>query len=885
MKRRLLLLLPFALAASAATLATPADNAAPPPAPLPPDAAQFIDDYCIRCHNDQDLKGSLDLSDLDYQPGDPGNFLTWVKVHDRLEAKEMPPKGNAHPQSTELNTFVTQLAATLTSYESDVATREGRSTQRRLNRNEYENALRDLLGAPWLQLKDQLPEDGDTYHFNKISSALDVSYVHMARYLSAADYALRQAISVQFSRPLPTTRRYYARESYTIRNPGDDGNPDRQKFPLLGTEAQPDVLTGNAPMTVGAGDPATREQEAMGWVQSNYSTGFGSTWGVFRAPVAGRYRLRFSGYTVWVGPGGTRKPTVSFIGQTPPGGDPSQIAVLPAEWYRPNFRDITPGRRYEPIAIYAKGGTNRRIGEFDLTAAPEVHSIGEVAFRWMEVEGPIYDAPEAPGYQLLFGDLPVRKAAAGDSGVLIDVVAEQPLRGDDRRYGRAGGGFGRVPPTVPIAVEVIAAHPREDAERLLRNFLAHAYRHPVTEEDAQLFLGLIDRQLDSGSGFAEAMLAGYTAVLSSPKFITIEETPGQLDDWALATRLSLFLWNSIPDATLRELAARGELRQPEVLRAQTDRLLDDPRSSRFVEAFLDYWLDLRRVDETSPSTTLYSDYYIDDALVESSLAETRLFFADLLAHDGPARNVVDSDYTFLNDRLAAHYGIPGVTGVAMRRVQLPPGSPRGGLMTQASVLKITANGTSTSPVLRGKWVRERIMGLDVPPPPPVVPAVEVDIRGAVTIRQQLAKHRADPTCAACHAKIDPPGFALESFDVMGGWRDRYRATAENGDVETGFGKNGWPLNFRYALPVDASGQLPDGRTFQDIRDFKRLLLADETQIARNVARQLTVYATGAPIRFADRPAIEQILQGAAAQHYGVRSLVQQIVQSPLFLNK
>jgi len=314
-------------------------------------------------------------------------------------------------------------------------------------------------------------------------------------------------------------------------------------------------------------------------------------------------------------------------------------------------------------------------------------------------------------------------------------------------------------------------------------------------------------------------------------------------------------------------------------------MLDDPRAARFVEAFLDYWLDLRRVDETSPSTTLYSDYAIDDALEEAALAETRLFFADLLAHDRPARNVVDSDYTFVNDRLAAHYGIPGVTGVAMRRVPLPPGSPRGGLMTQASVLKITANGTSTSPVLRGKWVRERIMGLDVPPPPPVVPAVEVDIRGAVTIRQQLARHRADPTCAACHAKIDPPGFALESFDVMGGWRDRYRATAEDGDVETGFGKNGWPLNFRYALPVDASGQLPDGRTFRDIREFKRLLLADETQIARNVARQLTVYATGAPIRFADRPAIERILAGARPDGYGVRTLVRLIVQSDLFQSK
>jgi Protein of unknown function (DUF1592)/Protein of unknown function (DUF1588)/Protein of unknown function (DUF1585)/Protein of unknown function (DUF1587)/Protein of unknown function (DUF1595)/Planctomycete cytochrome C len=925
MKRFPFLLLPCAWALSGAVLAAPAANPASAPSPVLPAAGQFMEDYCLRCHNEQDLKGSLDLTDLEYKPADPVNFQLWVKVHDRLAAHEMPPKNKPQPETAELKAFVTQLASTLTGYENGVAAREGRTTQRRLNRNEYENALRDLLDAPWLQVKDQLPEDGDAYHFNKISSALDVSYVHMARYMSAADYALRQAISVQFARPPTATHRYYARQSFTIRNPGDDGNPDRQKFPVLGTQAQPDILTGKAPLTVGAADPAIRDQEAMGWVQSNYSTGFGSTWGVFRAPVAGRYRLSFSGYTVWVGPGGTRTPTLSFIGKTPKGGNPSQIAVLPPEWYRPNFRDISAGRRYEPVAIYAKGGTNRRIGEFDLTPEPAVHSIGEVwlaandviapdatrffrsrptgipdgytnplaqrdgmpavAFRWMEVEGPLYDEPAAPGYRLLFGDLPVRQAAPGETGVLVDLVADRPPAGEDRRFGRAGGGFGRVPPTVPVAVEVVSAHPKEDAERLLRNFMAQAYRHPVQEPDVRLFLGLIDQQLDSGLGFAGAMLAGYTAVLSSPRFLTIEETPGRLDDWALATRLSLFLWNSTPDADLRELAAHGELHQPAVLRAQTERMLDDPKAARFVEAFLDYWLDLRKVDDTSPSTTLYSDYYIDDALQESALAETRLFFADLLANDRPARNVVDSDYTFLNDRLAAHYGIPGVTGVAMRRVPLPAGSPRGGLMTQASVLKITANGTSTSPVLRGKWVRERIMGLDVPPPPPVVPAVEVDIRGAVTIRQQLAKHRADPTCAACHAKIDPPGFALESFDVMGGWRDRYRATAEDGDVETGFGKNGWPLNFRYALPVDSSGQLPDGRTFQDIRDFKRLLLADETQIARNVARQLTVYATGAPIRFADRPAIEQILQRAQADHYGVRTLVHLIVQSDLFQNK
>jgi hypothetical protein len=248
------------------------------------------------------------------------------------------------------------------------------------------------------------------------------------------------------------------------------------------------------------------------------------------------------------------------------------------------------------------------------------------------------------------------------------------------------------------------------------------------------------------------------------------------------------------------------------------------------------------------------------------------------------RNFIDSDFTFLNERLAIHYGIPDVKGIAMRRVQLPPNSARGGIMTQASVLKVTANGTTTSPVLRGAWVMERILGQPVPPPPPNIPAIEPDTRGATTIRQILDKHRHEPTCAGCHAKIDPAGFALENFDVMGGWRDRYRALGGT-TFEPGLGHNGQKFAFHAALLVDSSGNLPDGRTFTDIKALKQLLLGDEVQIARNLTRQLTIYATGAPVRFSDRPAIEQILRNSAPSHYGVRTLLGEIVQSPLFLHK
>ena len=230
-------------------------------------------------------------------------------------------------------------------------------------------------------------------------------------------------------------------------------------------------------------------------------------------------------------------------------------------------------------------------------------------------------------------------------------------------------------------IEVVSTNPQQDADRLLRAFMARAYRRPVQEADFTIFRTVIDDQMKAGLGFAGSMLAGYTAVLSSPEFVYLQEKPGRLDDNALATRLALFLWNSEPDAILRARAAKGELHQPEVLKAETARMLADGKASRFVDAFLDYWLEIRRIEETTPSTTLYNDYYLDDALREAAVTETRMFFTELLQKDLPARNIVDSDFTYLNGRLAEHYGIPGIEGYNSRRVALPANSMRGGFMT------------------------------------------------------------------------------------------------------------------------------------------------------------------------------------------------------------
>jgi hypothetical protein len=362
----------------------------------------------------------------------------------------------------------------------------------------------------------------------------------------------------------------------------------------------------------------------------------------------------------------------------------------------------------------------------------------------------------------------------------------------------------------------------------------------------------------------------------------MEEKPGRLDDYALASRLSYFLWNSEPDETLRDLAKRGALKKTSTLMAQAQRMLADDKSKRFTEAFLDYWLDLRKINNTSPDTALYSDYVLDDYLVESQVDETRRYFQELIRGDLPTRNLVASDFVIINDRLATLYGIPGIKGVDFRRVQLSPDSPRGGLLTQASVLKVTANGTTTSPVLRGAWIMERILGKPAPPPPPGIAAVEPDIRGAKTIREQLDKHRTNKSCNVCHAKIDPAGFALENFDVMGGWRDRYRAIGD-GEKVPGYAKSGQPFEFHMTQPVDASGALPGGANFKDVRELKRLLLQDERQIARNFVNQLVIYSTGAPIRFGDRLKVEAILD--RTKNYGVKSLIEALIESDLFRNK
>jgi hypothetical protein len=826
----------------------------------------LLEKHCVECHDAETKKGGLDLTALSADLSDARAFARWVKVYDQVSSGEMPPAKKERPATAAAAGYLQDLRQKLVTADEARIAGEGRTVKRRLNRFEYENTLRDLLRAPWLDVRESLPEDSESNRFNKTGQALDVSHVQLARYISTAEEALRQVLVASAEKLPAGPKRYYARDQGSYTGPMKfsvfNSAPERATFPTLGYQAQPDIRAGKAPITVGKSDPAKRDLEGVGVVASAYEP-IEPKFSAFKAPVAGRYKIKLCGHSVWVGQGDAKK------------------------WFIPNLDVVTKGRRPEPVTVYGLTPPRvlRRVANIDLNPDVTVAEIdvllesGEsiqvdavrffrsrpgagrfqnplaekdgqpgLVMRWIEVEGPIYDAWPTAAYRQLFDDLPVKKDA-----------------------------------TAALKVDVTPRDAAKDAERLLRRFVQQAYRRPVSPQEEIRFLPLIQNALKTGSTFAEAMVTGYTAVLTSPGFLYLQDKPGRLDDYALAERLSYFLWNSPPDAELLALAKSGKLHEPATLRAQTDRLLDDPKSARFVSSFLDYWLDLRKVGVTNPDENLYPDYYLDDHLVESAGDETRLFFAELLKRDLPARSVATTDFAFVNERLAKLYDLPPVLGAGLRKVALPADSIRGGLLTQASVLKVTANGTTTSPVVRGAWMMERILGRKPPPPPPSVPAVEPDIRGATTLRQQLESHRKLESCRACHLKIDPPGFALENFDVVGGYRKTYRAI-DGKEREPGIGKNGQKFAFHYALPVEPSGQLGK-RNFADIREFKALLVQEERQLALNLVNQFAVFGTGAPIGFSDRAKVERLLDESRAGGYGVRTLVRGLVTSDLFLNK
>lgn len=769
-------------------------------------AYSFLAQHCQHCHGGGEPKGDFDLPSLTREFSERDTRALWMTVLEQIESGNMPPAERPQPSEQEIEAIAKWIRQQAASAEADRNRIQGRVVLRRLNRNEYANTVRDLLGVQ-VDLKDLLPPSTSISGFDNNAKSLHVSTYLMENYLAAADRVLDAAIA---NDPKPRTikQRHDIRDEKTVMPTGsvyrhlDDG------VAIFAT-----AVNANIQVTL--------------W---RFNT---------RAP--GEYRFRISGYAFQ-----TDDP-VTFHVKVGPMNAAAQQELIDYFEFPPNQPTVVEFvdnmKSMQTIRIVADG-LKARPRDVERIGAEKYDGPGMVV-QWVEVEGPLLDSWPPPSHRQIFGDL--NQARDPNNGNRLEVVSPQPMI---------------------------------DAERILRRFARRAFRRSVTDQGIKPFLDRVQAKLTEGYSFEQAVRVGLKAVLVSPQFLFLRERPGgPLDDAALASRLSYFLWSSMPDQELLNLAQRQELRRGDTLRTQVERMLNDPRSAAFSENFVSQWLALRAIDDTMPDRMLYPEF--DDLLKESMLDEVKLFFGEVLDKNLSLTHFVASDFTMLNGRLAKHYGIAGVEGIEFRKVALPPHSRRGGLLTMAAILKVTANGTTTSPILRGAWVLDRILGTPPPKPTVGVEAVEPDIRGTTTIRDQLSKHRQESACAVCHVKIDPPGFALENFDVIGGWREHYRSIGEGTPVFV----NGRRMRYLDGPKVDASDVLPDGRSFQNIDEYKQLLLEDQDQLARSLASKLVEYGTGAAPTTADQPAIDEIVANARMDNYGLRSLVHEVVQSNLFQRK
>ncbi len=791
-----------------------------------------LDAHCTKCHGVEKQKAKLSLAG----PRKPEQLGAerdlFFHVLDKLEAGEMPPEDEAKLSDAERKTIIDWVRGDFTDLQIANQRRDGRSKLRRLNRAEYANTIQDIFGIrPTVGL--DLPEDGRVDGYDKVSAALPLSASGAGGYLRMSEEILNWMI------------RYVPKQKAPAIPLASTGplDPTRTSHVLAQESGQ------------SAGQNTVLEDHTI--VSYNSDTNSGRFDYGTRIPGMHRIRISVYGYQ-------TDKPLPFgiYVGHTSAYPQILDLAkILEASPGKPTVIETEIYLRTSDLNDRAAVGDSIRLIPYGLGVPVPKNSKAEgykgpgLACQWIDVE-----EPEVP--------------LSGDRWLTADF----PKALDEELRNTHNAPFDQRPvltPANPKKPNQSKSVNRQEflaiMEATFKRIGARFYRRDLTRPELDQILSDITKQLDAGAPMEKPFLDQVSQMMTSPDFLCVIEKPGKLSNFALASRLAYFLWNSTPDEQLLEAARKNQLNNPKVLHDQTERMLKDPRSARFVTDFVNQWLGLRALDDTSPDKNLYPEY--DEFLKLSSAMETEAFFRRCLTENLSVKNFVAAPWVLANDRLAKLYGLENVAGPQLREVPLPDGSPYGGLWTQSAVLKVTANGTNTSPVKRGRWVAERLLGIPIPPPPPNIKPVDPDTRGAKTLREQLALHSSDASCAACHAKFDPYGFALESFDVTGGYRKNFRQLQP--------GKTTW----REGLPVDCSGKTPDGQPFSGIVELRQSLAKKPDQLARGVTRHLITYATGTPPTVLDQPAIEKIIKSTTPEDYGLRSLIHALIQSEIFQNK
>ena len=727
------------------------------------------------CHNDQAKTAGLSLTKYHDSAAMIQDRDVWEKVIQRVRAGEMPPKGLPRPSADQISATTKWIEAQFDQYDATTPPDPGHLTAHRLNRTEYNNTIRDLVGVHFEPAAD-FPADDSGFGFDNVGDALSVSPILLEKYLAAAKKIATEAIPTTLVPPKPTQFRF---------NPERSPNEDRPQLEHT-----------------------------------------------FYLPAEGDYDVKAAA-------GGRRDPvTLTLLLD----GKEVKAQNVTVEQDKPRFIELRLHLGYGPHVLKAYVSGHE--------AAPEEYET-ITRNRIAEAEGMARQIARHPA-----DEKQIRLQHTPEKYTFVDSFE---LRGPFNAL---------TPPLPPTYAKVfICGHPLgQHTPQCMRTDLAHfarlAYRRPVTSAELAKIDHLMDTVQKSGLSQEQTMRVGMEAVLVSPNFIyRIERDPlggvHPVDDFELASRLSYFLWSSMPDEALLKSASDHQLSQPETLRAQVKRMLQDKKSVALVDNFAGQWLQLRNLDSAHPDPDQFPEF--DNQLRKAMYTETHMFVSSLIQEDHSILDFINGNYTFLNEKLARFYGIPGVQGNEFRRVSLD-GTQRSGVLTQGSVLTVTSYPTRTSPVMRGKWILENVLNTPPPPPPPGVGSI--DAKGGPlsgTMRQQMEKHRANPICAGCHTRMDPLGFALENYDAIGQWRTQ--DASQN---------------------IDSSGVLPGGRKFQGSAELKTILADNKQAFAECLTEKLLIYALGRGLEGYDRTATKKIVARLVQNDYRFSSLVSGIVESVPF---
>ena len=888
------------LALLAHALAPAADEA--PRAVMDQRHQALLQDHCAKCHNAEKSKGKFRVDDLPFTITTVEAAERWQKVLNQLNSGEMPPEDQKQPTVTAKTDFLDDLAHVMVTARRSLGDQHGIITMRRLNQREYRNTLRELLGVE-INVSE-LPKDSGSGGFDTVGANLFMSANQFEQYQSLGREALTEAAAWQAAASMEKKLRYEA-EAWT---------PMVTTFVAHQIDAQERARRWVKAVEEAAAKPENREVVARLRKESKNDAIFRRSWeqipgapsprsfgfdkkGENDADLAndslGAGWLEYHQYYL-------RQPhldTGAYLGVET--RHPSEIALgfmpllVPFDWPVGDYvvrvrvaatRDSRPDQRFLQFGIHPRSG--RVMSTHQVTATLESPQVIEIPLtltldnadrdnRTLYIrEKGSWDTNEEGGRKR--GEAVKRNGIGPEFALWVDWIEIERVPNANRPKPPGIAALG-----IPLDDQALAPAP-VDLRNALTRFATEAFRGAVPPAPfIDRLLGLYEVRRQAGDKPGSALKETLSVVLSSPMFLylaepAVDDRRRLLTGMELAVRLSYFLWSAPPDATLRGLAQRGDLLNPEVLTTQTDRMLDDPRADGLVRSFVAQWLGMDRLDFFEINRPLYPRF--DNCSKLSAKNEVYATFAYLLQHNASLRNLLKSDYVVIDSVLADYYGIAGVEGDAFRKVPLPPGSPRGGLLGMAAIHVMGGNGERTSPVERGAWVLRKLLHDPPPPAPANVPAITRLAGKVLTTHERLQAHQEDPQCASCHRKIDPIGFGLENFDAAGQWRtqDSYQAIDANGKPDP---------KTRKTWTIDAAGALHKGPAFRDFFGLRDLIAAKAEAFARGFSEALIEYALGRPVGFRDEPLIADMLVRAGRKDLAMREFILALVSSGEFHSK